>query len=638
MAVALSPSVTVNEFDLTGIVPGVSTTEGGLAGGFNWGPVNVLTLVESEGDLIKRFGSPTNGVANDWFTAANFLSYGNLLWIVRAVNETSANTAELAKNATCGNSAGFLVRNDDEYTTNYDDGSLQTEFSVGEWIAKYAGDLGNSLKVSVCSGASAYQSNLTGTVTATANSAVVTGTSTLFTAEVTVGDLVVINNEVLRVTAVTSNTSLTTASRIVSAATAASATRRWEYYNEVDTTPSTSVSVADVGGSNDEMHIAIIDEDGRWTGQTGSVLEVYQYVSKASDALRDDGSTNYYKEVVNQSSQYVRWASHSGLVSGAGSTSHGTTFGSSSKPINHSLVGGNNGKAVSNAERERGWSYFINKEDVEVSILMGSDCTQTVATYLINNIAEVRQDCIVFLSPPRAYVVNAAGNEVTNCVAYRNTLPSTSYAALDNNWKYQYDRYNDLYRYVPMNGDIAGIHVRSDVQRDAWWAAAGLNRGQVKNVIKLAWNPKQGDRDILYKNGINPVCTFNGDGTVLFGQKTLLAKPSAFDRINVRRLFIVLEKAISRAARYFLFEFNDPITRAQFRNMVEPFLRDVQGRRGIYDFKVVCDETNNTGEVIDRNEFVGDIYIKPARAAEFITLNFVATRTSVDFSQVIGQF
>ena len=278
---------------------------------------------------------------------------------------------------------------------------------------------------------------------------------------------------------------------------------------------------------------------------------------------------------------------------------------------------------------------------MDVSLILGAAANQTVATHIINNICEARLDCIVCLSPEEADVVNNsiyAGKEREDIVEFRNTLPSTSYAVLDSTWKYQYDKYNDVFRYVPSNGDTAGLMVRTDTTRDPWFSPAGFNRGNIKNVAKLAFNPRKADRDELYKSGINPIVTFPGQGTVLFGDKTLLAKPSAFDRINVRRLFIVLEKAISTAAKFTLFEFNDAFTRAQFRNLVEPFLRDVQGRRGIFDFRVVCDETNNTGEVIDRNEFIGDIYIKPARSINFIQLNFIAVRTGVDFEEIVGKF
>ena len=262
----------------------------------------------------------------------------------------------------------------------------------------------------------------------------------------------------------------------------------------------------------------------------------------------------------------------------------------------------------------------------------------TIPNYLIA-IAETRKDCIVFVSPPKANVVYAtAGAEVTNITTTAATYTKSSFAVMDTGWKYQFDKYNDVYRWVPLNGDIAGLCARTDNERDPWFSPAGLNRGVIKNVVKLAWNPTKAERDTLYKAGVNPVVTFPGEGTILYGDKTLLNRPSAFDRINVRRLFIVLEKSIAKAARSSLFEFNDEFTRASFINLVEPFLRDVQGRRGIYDFRVVCDTTNNTGEIIDQNQFVGDIYIKPARSINFIQLNFVAVRTGVAFEEIVGKF
>jgi hypothetical protein len=633
----LSAGVYVKEFDTTNIIPAVSTTEGGLAGSFQWGPVDQLVSIDSEQELVDTFWKPNNTVANDWFSAANFLAYANNLWIVRVVNDNNANTALRATNASAG-TAGFLVRNDEEYSASYDTGSLQSSFNTGPWIAKFAGAMGNSLKVAVCPSAAAYQSTLTGTVSVTANTLTVTGTGTNFTTQVVVGDLLVINGETHSVAAIGNTTSLTLDSRHIAGGTGQTAVRRWEFYTVVDNAPGTSDYVANLGGSDDEMHVVVVDEDGLWTNQRGEVLEVYQKISKAVDAKYDNGATSYYKEVINQQSDYIRWAGHPSSLTNTGNQASTTAFVAPVLPINSSLDHGSDGTTIGNSEKIRGYSMFASPEDVEVSILIGSDATQTLATYIINNICEVRLDCVAFLSPPRSYAVNNKGDEAADIVTYRNTLPVTSYAALDNNWKWQYDRYNDLYRYVPMNGDIAGLHVKTDTDRDPWWAAAGFNRGQIKNVIKLAWNPRQADRDTLYKNNINPVATFPGDGTVLFGQKTLLSKPSAFDRINVRRLFIVLEKAIAKASRYQLFEFNDEFTRAQFRNMVEPFLRDIQGRRGIYDFKVVCDETNNTPEVIDRNEMVGDIYIKPARVAEFIRLNFIATRTGVAFEEIVGKF
>lgn len=635
MASLLSAQVFTKETDLTTIVPAVSSTEGAIAGQFNWGPVNKAVLISSENELVKTFGKPDNDNANDWWTSANFLSYSNKLYVVRVGDETNVDTALKIKNAT-SSGTGFLVRNQDEYENKYSNGSLASEQTTGAWIARYPGSLGNSIGISVCPSTSAYQNPLTGTMTIAKKSKTVTGTGTAFTTEVQVGDFLVLNNEVHRVASVASNTSLALETTHVSGATALAGRRRWRFYNQVDLAPGTSERISNLGGSKDEIHIVIYDKSGLWTGVKGSVLEVYQLVSLSRDGKLSDGSNNYYKDVINQSSKYVFWAGHDDAFTNAGSRGN-VEFVTSTLPKTYELSGGQNGANINEEQKILGYRKFQSSEDIDVSFILGSDATQTLAVYIINNITEVRKDCVAFFSPPRDYVVNNEDEEAEDIVTFRNTLPSTSYATLDGNWKYQYDVYNDVYRFVPMNGDTAGLYARTDQERDAWWAAAGFNRGHVKNVIKLAWNPKLADRDILYKNGINPVVSFNGEGPVLYGNKTLQAKPSAFDRMNVRRLFIVLEKAIAKAAQYTLFEFNDEFTRAQFRNLTEPFLRDVKGRRGIYEFLVVCDETNNTPEVIDRNEFKGDIYIKPARTAEFITLNFIATKTGIEFSEVVGR-
>ena len=394
----------------------------------------------------------------------------------------------------------------------------------------------------------------------------------------------------------------------------------------------------------DELHVVVADEDGKFSGVPGTVLEVFRGLSRATDAKTEDGSTNFYKDVLNQNSNYIWFANaRTGATS---NTAINLTSASTTTPLSVSFNGGTDGLDENTAALSSiltAYDLFASAESVDVSLILtgstrGGTNGEQLANYLIDNIAEKRKDCVVFVSPQRADVVNALGSEATNIVTLRNSLRSTSYAVMDSGYKYQYDKYNDLYRYIPLNGDTAGLCVRTDDVRDPWFSPAGFNRGQVKNIVKLAYNPSKADRDVLYKAGVNPVVTFPGQGTVLFGDKTLLSKPSAFDRINVRRLFIVLEKAIATATQFTLFEFNDDFTRAQFRNLVEPFLRDVQGRRGIYDFRVVCDSTNNTGEVIDRNEFIGDIYIKPAKSINFIQLNFVAVRTGVEFSEVVGQF
>jgi len=412
----------------------------------------------------------------------------------------------------------------------------------------------------------------------------------------------------------------------------------WSYASNFTSTPGTSTWASNRNSTFDELHVIVIDEDGKFTGVPGTILEKYSHVSKASDAKDDSGNANYYVDVITRGSKYIHWKGHAG----GGTTNWGTAansvaYGNTTANVTASLSGGADGTAVGNSQITTAYDYYDNAESVDISLVISGPANQTVADSLIS-MADTRKDCVVFLSPEKADVVNNGGSEATDIVAYRDTLTSSSYAVLDSGWKYQYDKYNDVYRWVPLNGDIAGLAARTDRDRDPWFSPGGLNRGIIKNSIKLAWNPTKTERDTLYLKGVNPVVTFPGEGTVLFGDKTMLAKPSAFDRINVRRLFIVLEKAIARAARFSLFEFNDQFTRAQFVNLVEPYLRDVQGRRGITDFRVVCDETNNTGEVIDRNEFVGDIYIKPARSINFIQLNFVAVRTGVSFDEVVGRF
>lgn len=380
-----------------------------------------------------------------------------------------------------------------------------------------------------------------------------------------------------------------------------------------------------------EFHIAVIDTAGTFTGTAGTVLERFAYVSTTSGTLKADGANNFFKDVVNANSAYV-WVAGT-IVAG-----------------DYALAGGVAGTPTL-GELQAGFGIFVNAELYDISLVMVGKAKAEVANFVIDNVVSIRKDCMVLISPEivgtsttAAYdgdvVLPTTADKTTKLIAYRNAITASgieggaSHAAMDSGFKYQYDRYNDVYRWVPMNGDVAGLCARTDATNDAWWSPAGLNRGAIKNIVRLAFNPNATERDELYKNGINPVVSLPGQGTVLFGDKTLLAKPSAFDRINVRRLFIVLEKAIAIAAKYQLFEFNDAFTRAQFKGIVEPFLRDVQGRRGIIDFRCVCDETNNTGEVIDSNQFVADIYIKPARSINFITLTFVAARTAVSFEEI----
>jgi phage tail sheath protein FI len=646
MAFQVSPGINVSEIDLSTIVPAVQTTVAGLAGHFRWGPVNQRVLISDEDSLVKNFQTPNSNTADDFFTSANFLAYSNALQAVRVV-QTGINTdVSAARNATTNiaNTTNTVVNNEDDYDSNYSSGIS----GVGEWIAKYPGDLGNSLKISVCASAQAWSNTISGNIAVTTQSTSVTGNNTFFQSQLVIGDLLVLgpDKQRRRVSAITSNTALTLQDKYtgntvtINGVASSGVTRNWEFFDYFDIAPGTSDFVTTQGGSGDEMHVAVVDEDGQWTNVKNQVLERYASVSLASDAKTAEGSSNYYKNVINLRSRYVWWTAHNSDNVGAGSKALGKTFVGGTLPQTDSFVLGRDGDTPNNAAYINGYNKFKNGEELDISFILGAAANTTRAIHLINNIAEYRKDVLACLSPERADVVDNSrysGSETDDINAFRNTLPSSSYFVLDSGWKYQYDKYNDLYRYVPLNGDTAGTMVRTDTVRDPWYSPAGFNRGQIQNVIKLAFNPNKAERDLLYKNGVNPVVSFPGQGTVLFGDKTGLAKPSAFDRINVRRLFIVLEKAIATAANFTLFEFNDEFTRANFVNLVEPFLRDVQGRRGITDFYVQCNEDNNTPEVIDRNEFVGSIFVKPARSINFIQLNFVAVRTGVEFSEVVGQ-
>ena len=735
----MSPGVNVSEIDLTGFVPSVATTGGAIVGSFEWGPVLDYTIVSDSKKLETLFGKPTDSNAADWFTAYNFLAYSNNCNVIRVVGSGALNASD--------DGAGVLIKNETHYSV------VSAGSPTAKIAAKNPGTKGNSLLIS-------------------------------FADSATFAD--------------------------------------WTYKSYFDGAPGTSTHVDSVGGENDELHAVVVDEDGKFTGVPGTVLERFGYMSKASDAVSEDGAPNFYGNVLNTQSDYVWFlgvpdaadyetvaadgevvdidmltggslystndtitvtvtdgegtngsgfsgtavlgtsggvavdvqvnaagtgyveddvltlangvvitvgvtagavtsvktietnvsnmtADTTGTTSTGGSGSGATfdviagfqiasvtissggsgyekatvafsapapVFGTGTTATGSVIVGGDNawnttaisahfqvlkdtsgwvtgkslsagvdGSALTSANYTEGWDMFKNSEVVDVSLLIlgpagGDSNMETVVEHVISNVAEVRKDCVAFFSPKYSDVVNVEESLATeNAISTRNSIAlSSSYAFMDSGWKYQYDAYNDKYRWLPLNADVAGAAARTDNIADPWWSPAGYNRGQIKNVIKLALNPSKTYRDELYKNQINPIVSFKGEGVVLYGDRTMFAKPSAFQKLNVRRLFIVLEKSISKASKYQLFEFNDAFTRAQFVNMVEPYLRDVKGRRGITDFKVVCDETNNTGEVIDRSEFVGDIYIKPAYSINFIQLNFIAVRTGVQFEEVVGQF
>jgi hypothetical protein len=887
MPFQLSPGVNVTEIDLTTVVPAVATSDGAIAGVFNWGPVGERMLIDSEQKLVSVFGKPNSNNAETWFTAANFLSYSNRLYVARAANTTSTDGTEAAHNAmaydpTLSPSSSDIIESVIRNSVDYENRVTPFPESV-YFVAKYPGAVGNSLKISVVDSPAAYSSSLyangRSTEVASGDRAYVqayltvnTGYSyanidfkpyssgtgadantygnSVFLPSLTIGDYLIVGNSTIgtqalkiadvsdlivsngpnggplvstilvqsgtgysanatvavvpvdggagavvnatasavtgKITAININTpgsgfkvspniviaapaaktfngdsdvdedynviaytdadkrfelndeltytvaagntsildettgpstttlyvSFVNSSSIAVSSTLGGAnstliavgssetghslkgitatgsvvaggdvgargtitfespyrlhtnfqangtvndvlTRTWEYHNVVDNAPQVSEYNAQFGsGEIDGVHVIVVDEMGAFTGVPGTILETFSNLSRASDAKGVGGSNIYYRDVINQTSQYV-WLANDPVTVGVGND---IAAPDSTTAMSYSFLQGSDGYSESTATLgtiASGYDLFKSAEDVDISLILqgkpiGGSAVDSasglsinnfqLANYIKDNIIDSRLDCVGFVSPDDTLVLSQRNNEATAIVAWRNQVRDSSYLVMDSGYKYQYDRYNDLYRWIPMNGDVAGLCARTDNQRDPWWSPAGFNRGQIKNLVKLRFNPRKADRDVLYKNGVNPVVSFPGQGTVLYGDKTLQSKPSAFDRINVRRLFIVLEKAISTASKFTLFEFNDEFTRAQFKNLINPYLRDVQGRRGITDFLVVCDATNNTPERVDRNEFWGDIYIKPARSINFIQLNFVAVRTGVQFSEIVGQF
>ena len=641
MAFQVSPGVLVQERDLTNVIPAVATTIGAVAGQFSQGPMDEVTSISSEKELVETFGKPDSTTFEYFFSAASFLQYSSSLRVVRAANSGSVNAVVSGTALQIKNTDHY--QNGDGSTGPYNTGSA----NVGEWAARTAGAWGNSLQVSVCPSATAYEET---NKTTTNDSSIAIGDTTLTLTSGTdfnVGDIINFGEtggHEYRITAVSSN-DITfvrhpsgTGGLHTALAGGTQVRRRWRYYDLVDKAPGTSTYTSTRSGANDEMHIVVIDEDGAITGTAGEVLEVYDSVSKASDAKTAQGDSNYYVDVIYNRSQYIYWMDHNTGGSNWGSTATGTTFTAVTSPFVDSLVSGADGSAVTTAELKSAYEKFADGDTLDVNLIIAGKGDATHIDNLIT-IAENRKDAVVFCSPERADVVNVtnATTQTSNVKTFFDSIRSSSYAVFDSGYKYTYDKYNDVFRYVPLNGDTAGLAARTDLVADSWFSPAGFNRGVMRGVVKLAYNPNKTQRDELYRARINPVVTMPGQGTLLFGDKTGLSTPSAFDRINVRRLFITLEKAISTASKFQLFEFNDEFTRAQFRNIVEPFLRDVQGRRGITDFSVVCDETNNSPDlVVDRNEFRADIFVKPNRSINFIQLQFVATRSGVAFEEVVG--
>ena len=570
-----SPAIVTKEVDLTGVVPNVQSTTGAFVGDFQWGPVREATLVSSETDLAATFGTPSATNAVDFLSAAYFLKYSSSAYIVREA--TAA-----AKNATAAGSTVTTIRN----KTHFDSiestfGSDSGDTNTGAWIAKYPGALGNSLQVSICPAG---------------------------------GDSSGVHFDA------------------------------WTYKSSFDAAPGTSAWATARSASQDEVHVVVIDQDGLISGTPGTVLERFAFLSLASDAKTTDGSSNYARDVINNTSAWVWLATFEGTLANltnAGSAAQGLTFSTAaSADISTSLSGGVNSAALTTTEYGTGYALFNDVDTITIDFLIAPGMSvqadqATVVNDLVTIAGTTRKDCVVVTSPNRAAIVNSS-TQVTSSVTTAAAFTFSSYLVVDNNYLKVYDKYNDQYIQIPAASSTAGIMAASDAQQAPWFSPAGQRRGAYLGITSLSYSPTKAERDTLYKAGINPIANIPGQGVLLFGDKTHMSRPSAFDRINVRRLFLTVERAISIAARNVMFEFNDEFTRAEFQNIVEPFLREIQGRRGITDFRVVCDATNNTAAVVDRNEFIANVFIKPARSINYVTLNFVAVRTGVEFEEVVG--
>ena len=580
MAFSESPAITVREIDLSGVVPSVSSSTGAIVGNFSWGPVLKPQKIDNEATLVDKFGAPDTINTFDFHSAAYFLKYTNALQVVRVIDSNGAN----AYNG--GTNPAPIIRDRDHWDLSDD-----AQDSDGRnFIAKWPGALGNSLEVQVCP----------------------------FSA----GD---------------------------------SAFTNWSLNDNFDAAPGTSDYATARNATNDEVHVAVVDKGGSFTGTKGQVLETFPFLSVASDAKTADGTSNYIKDVLNNRSEYV-W--HAGFDSDYSTTAgsraaagtvvdSGDNFALTTGTINaidrYALANGGNSTMATSGSLSKfleGYDKFKDKDNIQVDLVIAPRVTsRTASTTIVNNLVSMaqitRKDCVVITSPPVSDVVTTT-TPVANSVLAANTYTSSSYLVVDNNHLKIYDKYNDQYIFIPAASSTAGIMANTDFVAAPWFSPAGPRRGQYLGITSLAYTPTKSERDTLYKAGINPVANLPGQGVLLFGDKTKLARPSAFDRINVRRLFLVVERAIALAARNVMFEFNDEFTRAEFVGVVEPFLREIKGRRGITDFRVVCDETNNTPAVIDRNEFIANILIKPARSINYVTLNFVAVRTGVDFEEIAG--
>ena len=642
MAFSVSPSVIVREVDASQAVPAIATPPAAMAGVFRWGPTNEPILISSENQLVDRFGTPNDATYETFFVAADFLSYSNALYVVRA--DDGSETAV-----------------GDDLVLDGNNAVIEESSTYGAFKAKYQGDLGNSIEVAWVSSTGFGNSVLavgdipTNQVSNNAVDQTISFNSSTLNFEVantqqisalSQGDVLVVGNESVGYQELKVATFTETAGTVTEGVGNSAVTFVESYGYAVTFSNRYTLAETDVNKLSFErkwqhngsfsrkpdanhIHIAVIDSLGTISGTKGFMLEKFENISTTLGAVTPQGSTNYYPTVIDNFSQWVAIANTAVVGTAATSLSRYET-----------MTGGTDARTETTATLAHiGFALdtLKNSNEIDISfVLQGKgDDMATRANYIVSNICETRKDCVAFLSPSKEAVVDELkmNAKMTNVIAYRNRVQNSSYSFMDSGYKYRYDKYNDQYRWTPLNGDMAGLAARVE----PWESPAGFRKGVIKNVIKLAFNPSKPHRDVLYGSDVNPVMSQTGQGIVLFGDKTGLGLPSAFDRLNVRRLFIAVEKAIATAAESFLFELNDDFTQTQFKNIVDPFLRDIQGRRGIIDYRVISDSTVNTPEVVDQNKFRASIFIKPARSINVIELTFVATRSGIEFDEIVGQ-
>ena len=637
MASQVSPGVIIRERDLsTGVLTGVSALRGAIASTFTKGPVGKIVNIGSERELLDTFGAPAEANAADWLVASEFLRYGGQLAVIRA--------ATGVLNATLDGSAVLVGSKED-----YEAGAGSSE----KFVARDAGTSGNNLRVVIVDRGADY------TITKTGHGLSVGGT---YTDDAAVGHEVVEVVDANTVRIIEGSAAPTPASGDTAVAFSNSSWNATAIgstgltYKNIGPRPGTSAFAAERHLKHDEVHVAVIDES------TNTIVERNLYLSKLSDGKSPEGASTYWKDYVNEFSSYIYASALTsaefttlGSDPGAAAASYGAT---AAAPVSlarilgtagGSLSGGVDDYAYTAGEVSAAYTLFQDTEETSIDFVimggsMGSEADTLTKAGAVAAVANTRKDCIAFISPWNGNQVATSGNaaltpaqQLENTIDFFSSIGSSSYVVKDSGIKYVYDRFNDKYRYIGCNGDIAGLCVSTSTIGDDWISPAGTSRGGLQNVVKLAFNPNKAARDDLYTAAINPVVAFPGSGPILFGDKTALASPSAFDRINVRRLFLNIEKRARGLAEGVLFEQNDSVTRSGFNAALSGYLSEVQARRGVTDYLVVCDETNNTPEVIDRNEFVAEIFVKPTRSINYVTVTVTATKTGVEFSEVVGR-